>query len=119
MAKNTEKQKLCIILDQTLVKDLKAYAYITNRPISFVIAESLFQRLYPLKNEKSGKIEAFYGECRNESGEPQMCYVLNETTISGKPYYLIYMDGTFTKVPAEEVQVYRDRPVPLPETEES
>ena len=104
MAKTTNRtqQTLCVSLSKELANDLKMYSNITGKAASRVIAECLEQRLMPLRNQETGMIRPVYGQFRtNPSDAPQMCYVLNETTVYGEPYYTIYFDGNIRSVPRE------------------
>lgn len=117
MAKSTNKtqQALCIKLSKELTHDLKMYANITGKAVSRVIAECLEQRLMPLRDHETGMIRPVYGQFRtNPSDAPQMCYVLNETTMYGEPYYTIYFDGNIRSVPREQVATdLKDLKLPL------
>lgn len=117
MAKSTKKnqQALCIKLSKELTNDLKMYSNITGKAVSRVIAECLEQRLMPLRNRETGTIRPIYGQLRtNPSDAPQMCYVLNDTTTYGEPYYTIYFDGNIRSVPQEQVATdFMDLKLPL------
>ena len=117
MAKTTNRtqQTLCVSLSKELANDLKMYSNITGKAASRVIAECLEQRLMPLRNQETGMIRPVYGQFRtNPSDAPQMCYVLNETTVYGDPYYTIYFDGNIRSVPREQVATdLKDLKLPL------
>lgn len=117
MAKTTNRtqQTLCVSLSKELASDLKMYSNITGKAASRVIAECLEQRLMPLRNQETGMIRPVYGQFRtNPSDAPQMCYVLNETTVYGEPYYTIYFDGNIRSVPREQVATdLKDLKLPL------
>lgn len=117
MAKTTNRtqQTLCVSLSKELANDLKMYSNITGKAASRVIAECLEQRLMPLRNQETGMIRPVYGQFRtNPSDAPQMCYVLNETTVYGEPYYTIYFDGNIRSVPREQVATdLKDLKLPL------
>lgn len=107
MARSTlNNTSICISLDKNLTDDLKKYAEITGKQISRVVAECLEQRLMPLRNSRKGCIEPIDGQYyTHRDAAPQMCRILNETTMYGDPYYTIYFDGNIRSVPRDSVQL--------------
>lgn len=104
---NTEEcQTITLSIKKNLAEDLRTYAGITGKTISGIVTEVLEQRLVPLRNAEHQQIRTEEGVYRKSPEEaPQLCYILNKTTVYGQPYYVIYFDGGIRSVPRDQVEV--------------
>ena len=78
-----------------LDKNLMACAMITGRKSSDIITDALKQYLgrYSDVTGKVHVVPATFTNRMEKDPVPQKCYILDETTMMGAPYYKILIDG--------------------------
>lgn len=106
-------------IDNTLYNNLEQMSKMSNMTKTAIIEKALasYLNVYANSEHKINPVEAFYldgaseyeqqvakNEGRELIVEKKRCYVLEETTIFGQPYYKIYDGNDIRKVPAAMVE---------------
>ena len=96
---------MTITLDGPISEDLIAYCSMAGKSPQEAATEMLNQELSRYRSKK-GRIEirkASYKNSEKDSSSEKPCYILDSTTIYGRPYYRILDEGRALSVPEELV----------------